>query len=121
MRNLEDIAYLTLAVVSGSESDVKLKVNVSVTGFDQCFSVYRANLNIDYDKQICAGGETGKDSCNGDSGGPLMSLKQDNGEVRWYSVGVVAFGPSQCGMAGWPGVYTRTTHYLRWIMDTIRP
>ncbi|GFT56045.1 clotting factor B [Nephila pilipes] len=49
---------------------------------------------------ICAGfmDERGRDSCGGDSGGPLMYL---NG-YRWHAVGVVSFG-YDCGRLGYPG------------------
>lgn len=72
--------------------------------------------------QLCAGGEKGKDSCRGDSGGPLMNLGQsENGEIVWYSVGVVSFGPSPCGLEEWPGVYTKVANYVHWIVSKLRP
>lgn len=72
--------------------------------------------------QMCAGGERGKDSCRGDSGGALMSTLVDNGgSVRWHVIGVVSFGPSPCGMQGWPGVYTRVNNYIDWINKNVRP
>lgn len=71
---------------------------------------------------MCAGGEEGKDSCRGDSGGPLMALFADeNQDINWYCVGVVSFGPSPCGMKGWPGVYTRVANYVEWIIKNLRP
>lgn len=70
------------------------------------------------DTQICAGGESGRDSCNGDSGGPLMAtFRNDTGQ--WYVKGVVSFGV-RCGLKGWPGVYTRVGSYLRWIRENVR-
>ena len=42
----------------------------------------------------------GKDSCSGDSGGPL--IQQANTDTPWFLVGVVSFGTSKCG-TGTPG------------------
>jgi secreted trypsin-like serine protease len=59
---------------------------------------------------ICAGA-VGLDSCNGDSGGPLTHLG--------VQVGVVSFGPVQCGN-GMPGVYARVAAPVirNWISST---
>ena len=67
-------------------------------------------------EHICAGGELGKDSCKGDSGGPLIGR---NGEVSPYVlVGVVAAGTKTCGI-GAPAIFTRVTHYMGWILDNL--
>ena len=42
----------------------------------------------------------GRDSCSGDSGGPL--IQQANTDTPWFLVGVVSFGTSKCG-TGTPG------------------
>lgn len=69
---------------------------------------------------MCAGGERGRDSCVGDSGGPLMhTFKNDSGQ--WYIEGVVSFGNQRCGSEGWPGVYTRVSDYLGWINENVKP
>lgn len=67
--------------------------------------------------QLCAGGEAGKDSCKGDSGGPLMYENDRSFEV----IGVVSFGPSPCGKEDVPGVYTKVLEYNEWIRNTIVP
>ncbi|KAJ2938769.1 hypothetical protein O0L34_g3390 [Tuta absoluta] len=103
---------------SRSESEVKLKVNVPVVSRSQCASVFsRVNREI-WNKQLCAGGLAGKDSCRGDSGGALMGRvpTADN----WFAIGVVSYGPSPCGTPGWPGVYTRVGAYVDWIVSKIR-
>ncbi|XP_069688617.1 uncharacterized protein [Periplaneta americana] len=67
--------------------------------------------------QICAGGARGQDSCEGDSGGPLM-----RGELqRYYLLGLVSFGAKRCGSENLPGVYTEIPTYLDWILDNIEP
>ncbi|XP_034237604.1 CLIP domain-containing serine protease 14D-like, partial [Thrips palmi] len=105
-----------------SESDVKLKLAVPVVSNADCQPVYqKAAVRLSSGGQLCAGGAQGRDSCNGDSGGPLMGPDlHESGDIRWFSTGVVAFGPRNCGTRGWPGVYTRVAHYMPWILDTIR-
>lgn len=74
-------------------------------------------LNI-FDGQLCAGGEKGKDSCRGDSGGPLMQFSRKL--QKWYAVGIVSYGPTMCGMKNQPGIYTRVPYYLDWIKEKMR-
>lgn len=92
-----------------------------VRGNAECENTYKqANVNLKHG-QMCAGGEKGKDSCRGDSGGPLMvSYADEKNEINWYIVGVVSFGPSPCGMEGWPGVYTRVSNYGKWIVEKLK-
>jgi hypothetical protein len=53
-------------------------------------------------RMICAGGEAGKSSCSGDSGGPLTI---DRGAGYTELVGIVSWGIRNCGTAGYPGAY----------------
>lgn len=105
-----------------SSSDVKLKLSLSIADKEQCRVTYRtAKISVGYG-QMCAGGEAGKDSCRGDSGGPLMSRERvRDGTGRWSVVGVVSFGPSPCGTPGWPGVYTQVIDFVPWIVSKMRP
>jgi secreted trypsin-like serine protease len=52
------------------------------------------------DDMICASGEGTRDSCNGDSGGPLFWQKQDGSDVQ---VGIVSWGVG-CADEQYPGV-----------------
>jgi len=57
-------------------------------------------------KDRCAAGESGEvDSCNGDSGGPIV-LRNDVFRI----VGIVSRGSSDCGSM--PGIYTDLYHYF---------
>lgn len=67
---------------------------------------------------ICAGFPTGgKDSCEGDSGGPLMMQRSDG---HWKLIGTVSHG-IRCAEPNLPGVYMKTAAYINWINNIIRP
>ncbi|GLG96317.1 Serine protease grass [Gryllus bimaculatus] len=95
----------TADLETGQGSEVLLDVVVPAVGLQQCQEAYRR----------------GRDSCTGDSGGPLMREALVAGEAKTVQFGVVSFGPRSCGTAGVPGVYTRVGHYMQWILDTMRP
>lgn len=89
-----------------SESNIKLKVSLPLSSRDKCERVYGAHgINL-RSSQVCAGSEKGKDTCRGDSGGPLMSVERTaNNIARWTAVGIVSFGPHPCGMPDFSGNY----------------
>lgn len=72
------------------------------------------NTYVFTDNMICAGGEKGVDSCEGDSGGALAI--QVPGESKFYVAGLVSWGP-ECGTYG---IYTRVKNYIDWIMKTMQ-
>lgn len=53
----------------------------------------------------------------GDSGGPLV--RKDSRTGRYILLGLVSFGPRTCGIPSFPGVYSRTSSYLNWILNNI--
>ncbi|XP_037789183.1 LOW QUALITY PROTEIN: phenoloxidase-activating factor 3-like [Penaeus monodon] len=65
---------------------------------------------------LCAGGE-GRDTCRGDSGGPL-TLDSSDGK-RSFVVGITSLGPKVCGSADTQGIYTNVVFYTPWILETI--
>jgi len=68
-----------------------------------------------FDGMICAGyAQGGKDSCSGDSGGPLIVYESNH----WELAGITSFGDG-CAEPGRYGVYTRVSHYLDFIADTL--
>ena len=81
------------------------------------------NQLVPRDTQLCAGGEAGKDSCRGDSGGGLYMPNNEadiNCKVQeWYLIGIVSFGSKDCGN-GKPGIYTRVSEYISWIKNNLK-
>jgi len=63
--------------------------------------------------ELCAGGESGKDTCSGDGGSPLVCQAVSG---RWHVVGLVSWGIG-CGVAGRPAIYTNVFHYLDFIYE----
>lgn len=99
-------------------SPTKLKLQIPAVSDRQCAAKFQTLRVTLAESHLCAGGESGRDSCNGDSGGPLMdTFKDDSGQ--WYIKGIVSFG-AKCGLEGWPGVYTRVSSYLPWIRQNVR-
>lgn len=108
-------------MLAAGGSKTLLKVSVPVSRGDECARAYMPlQLSIASDRQLCAG-EAGKDSCNGDSGGPLTTAGQVQDSLRIVQHGIVSFGPSHCATKDTPGVYTRVTHYVPWIVSNIEP
>jgi len=78
------------------------------------------DFQVDRETLMCAGGEKGKDSCNGDSGGPLITRDDSDEIIKWFQVGIVSFGPKKCGN-GIPGFYTKVAEFLPWIEKNLEP
>lgn len=68
-----------------------------------------------HESEVCAGGEPGKDACDGDGGAPLVC---EGASGRWYVVGLVAWGES-CGQPGVPGVYSRISYFKDFINNDV--
>jgi len=82
---------------------------------DACSATF-SGMAYDPSDQICAGFDDGGiDSCQGDSGGPMAALDEKG---RAYQVGVVSFGFG-CAEAGWPGVYTRISNHVAWVLSHV--
>ncbi|XP_031215934.1 granzyme A [Mastomys coucha] len=97
-------------------SDTLREVNITVIDRKICNNEKHYNFNpVIGLNMICAGHPRGgKDSCNGDSGSPLLC----DGIFR----GITAFGlPGKCGDPQRPGIYTALSNsHLKWIMKTMK-
>ncbi|CAK1583442.1 unnamed protein product [Parnassius mnemosyne] len=101
-------------------SSVLLKVILPVHSGEMCRAYYGRNSKEDTTNNILCAGVLGKDSCKGDSGGPLMLEGNYDNEFKFIQHGIVSYGPSQCG-SHFPGVYTNVSSFMKWILDTIKP
>lgn len=95
----------------GSKSSNKLMaVELRKSSEEDCKSVYREEDIQVTDVHICAEGDPGKDTCNGDSGGGLV--------YGSMIVGVVSYGIG-CSRPGVPGIYGDVRRVLSWINEEI--
>ncbi|CAG9792338.1 unnamed protein product [Diatraea saccharalis] len=78
------------------------------------FNIPQQNITLS-SGQLCAGGEIGKSSCRGDTGGTLMYRGRN-----FEALGVMSFG-SLCEREDIPTVYTNVYEYLDWIYSAITP
>ncbi|XP_078141870.1 transmembrane protease serine 9 [Centroberyx gerrardi] len=93
----------------GSLTNLLQKAAVNIIDQTDCQQSYG---NVLTPSMMCAGYmEGGRDTCLGDSGGPL-TCRQLSGQ--WFVAGVTSWGHG-CGRMGYPGVYTRVTTVREWI------
>nr|CAD7576198.1 unnamed protein product [Timema californicum] len=101
----------------GKPSCLLQDVEVPVLSNEECRNSSRYLPSMISDNMLCAGFLTGKkDSCQGDSGGPLFIQRTDK---KYELIGVVSWG-NGCARVGYPGIYTRVTRYLDWIIEHSR-
>ncbi|KAJ8960286.1 hypothetical protein NQ318_004011 [Aromia moschata] len=118
---------LKTAVVTGwgftrpftRKASVLQKVALPVQNLSTCIDAYRPLKQVKLsNKQLCVGGTERKDSCGGDSGGPLQVPVHFDGEDRYVQHGIVSIGHAYCGTVGYPGIFTRVASHVKWILDT---
>lgn len=85
------------------------QVSIPLIADTTCESAYPGEITAN---MVCAGEMSGgKDSCYGDSGGPLI-LGTNATDAQ--QVGIVSWG-NGCAEANAPGVYTRLANYTDWL------
>jgi len=101
----------TYAPTGGISTKLR-EVSVPVVSNDDCNTAYFGGVT---EFMFCAGvANGGKDSCTGDSGGPIMVQS----EGVWNQAGIVSFGDG-CAKPGSFGVYTRVARFTDWINNTM--
>ncbi len=100
----------------GDSPDILNEVVVPIVSNAECQNSYDEIDATIWDSNICAGVvEGGIDSCNGDSGGPLI-VKRDANNERQMSVGIVSWGEG-CAQPNYYGIYTRVSSFYGWILQ----
>lgn len=91
------------------------EVTVPLVESKTCYDRYKkAGIDIS-DNMLCAGFKVGgKDSCGGDSGGPLIVKSDVDNKV--FQVGIVSWGIG-CAQPENYGVYTRVSKFYNWIKN----
>jgi len=97
--------------VAGSTTRILQKLDVPIIKLADCSKMMGFPLT---ERMLCAGyPQGGKDACMGDSGGPMISLK-DPKRKQMYQLGIVSWGEG-CARKGSPGIYTRVTDVSQWV------
>ncbi len=109
----------TLTVVTGWGKDDQDQYSsalnvIKVPLVDRSICSRQMSHNIS-DNVLCAGilGQR-TDACEGDSGGPMVTLYRDT----WFLIGLVSWGEG-CGQEDKLGIYTKVSNYNDWI-DKVR-
>ncbi|BES90963.1 serine protease [Nesidiocoris tenuis] len=99
---------------NGPQPSILQEVNIPVWNNRECRSKYGPAAPGGIVEHFLCAGEARRDSCSGDSGGPLMV-----NDGKWTQIGIVSWGIG-CGKGQYPGVYTRVSHFLPWIAKNIK-
>jgi secreted trypsin-like serine protease len=102
----------------GEYQSVLKEVDVPVVSSGDCeHSLQTTRLGRLYQLHpgfLCAGGEKGKDACEGDGGSPLVC----NVNGAFKVAGLVSWGIG-CGTQGVPGVYANVAYYKQWVDSVV--
>lgn len=98
-----------LSSVDSSTSPLILKTaTLELLDMEKCKEAHGSGS---YTKVLCAG-HKGRDTCPGDSGGPMM-VQFDH---VWYLIGLVSWGDEDCrGFS--PAIYTKVSDFHGWIQQ----
>ncbi|CAK1583597.1 unnamed protein product [Parnassius mnemosyne] len=102
----------------GEPSIIKRKVDLDAVSIDVCIEKLPIVKSLNPQNVICAGGNNGKDTCTGDSGGSLVKEVTEDFHTNWFLYGITSIGLAECG-GGIPAVYTRIVSYMDWIIQNI--
>lgn len=101
---------------SGMNQPILKRVDVPIVARDICEErLKNTTLGKSFflaDSFICAGGQSKKDTCQGDGGSPLVCPSSNS--RRYYQWGIVSWGVG-CGESNIPGIYVNVALFRKWI------
>jgi hypothetical protein len=104
---------------SDKRSSILLDAQVPIIAKQKCVDGYQARgiaFRLDTPATFCAGyDQGGRDSCPGDSGGPLL-VRDEVGQA--VQVGVVSYGLGCAQPNAW-GIYASVPHFESWIRQHV--
>jgi len=100
----------------GAQPSVLQQVTVKVQSNDECKKNYGKDSPAGIIPSMICATYPGKDSCSGDSGGPMIIQSKPGG--KWVLAGIVSWGIG-CGQPPYPGVYSRVTSFMNWISSNL--
>jgi len=113
--NIVSVAGWGTLTEGGRQPASLMKVNVRVWDNGDCRESYGSNAPGGITSHMLCASLPDKDSCSGDSGGPLFDCPRAGPCTQ---VGIVSWGIG-CAKANYPGVYTRVTSMLTWITNIV--
>ncbi|XP_037049377.1 serine protease snake-like [Bradysia coprophila] len=108
---------------AGDRSDDLRKVSLNIIDYTDCRQLYETSKKLRrgiVKSQLCAGHlQGGKDTCHGDSGGPVQIITPKN-QCVFHIIGITSFGKA-CAAVNTAAVYTRVSSYVDWIESVVWP
>lgn len=131
--NLSDInRILTIAGWGSKEnsreiSDVLHKGRIRHVSHDSCKATFEKKIKkypnlrriAIHDTMVCAGGFNATDTSLGDRGTALSGVAYLHSQPKMFQHGIASFGFSGIENEFFPGIYTRVSKYIKWILDNI--
>ncbi|GFY55938.1 serine protease 42 [Trichonephila inaurata madagascariensis] len=111
--------------VEGVPEDQLKEIVLPIQSMDKCNETIKNNnlrQTVFTERMFCAGdGGGNKDTCKGDSGGPLMQsqMNEKEGHTYWTQIGVISWGIG-CGLANTYGYYTHVQKLHDWVISIIQ-
>ncbi|XP_041989297.1 transmembrane protease serine 9-like [Aricia agestis] len=99
-------------VEKGPPSNIPMKAEVNIWSEEECKGAGYGRRKVT-PRMICANAPD-RDSCTGDSGGPLLMTQPYH-----TLVGIVSWGRG-CARQGYPGVYVRVDRFMPWLQVALR-